>query len=60
MKHFLAITLYVFAGCAALGWIPPAVLAARARRAETAMLTLLAAGFVIYVLVAAGWELAHG
>jgi hypothetical protein len=60
MTTFLSISLYAFAGCAALGMVPAFVLAAKARQPAMAVLALLVAAFVIYVLVAAAGELPHG
>jgi hypothetical protein len=57
MTTFLRICLLAFAACAALGIVPPSVLAARARKPGTAMMTLLAAAFVIYVLISAAESL---
>jgi len=57
MSTFLRICLYIFAACAALGLLPAAVLAARARQPALIVLTLLVAGFVIFVLVASAGEL---
>jgi spore maturation protein SpmA len=57
MSTFLRICLYIFAGCAALGLLPAAVLAARARQPAMIVLTLLVATFVIFVLVASAGEL---
>ena len=57
MTGFLRICLLVFAGCAALGMVPPSVLAAKARRPGPAMMALLSAAFVIYVLVTAAERL---
>jgi hypothetical protein len=59
MTTFLSVSLYVFAGCAALGMLPAFVLAAKARQPAMAVLALLVAVFVIYVLVAAAGELPH-
>jgi hypothetical protein len=59
MTTFLRACLLVFAGCAALGMVPPSVLAAKARRPRSAMIALLTAAFVIYVLVAAAARLPH-
>ena len=59
MITFLQGCLYVFAGCAALGLIPAAVLAAKARQPAMFAASLLAAAFVIFVLVAAAGDL-HG
>jgi len=58
MSTFLGISLYVFAGCAALGMIPSSVLAARARRPAMMVIALLVAAYVIYVLVSAAVRLA--
>lgn len=57
MTTFLSDALFAFAGCAALGILPPAVLAAKARRPGIAVTTLLAAAFAIYVLAAAATHL---
>jgi hypothetical protein len=60
MKTFLDASLYVFAGFAALGMIPTSVLAARERKPAMALVALLIAAFVIYVLVASAVMLSHG
>ena len=52
MTGFLSASLFVLAGCAVLGTIPPSILAAKAHRPAVAVLTLLIAAFVVYVLVA--------
>jgi hypothetical protein len=57
MTTFISVCLYIFAGCAALGLLPAAVLAARARQPVMIALTLLIAVFVIFVLVTAAGEL---
>ena len=57
MSTFLRICLYIFAACAALGLLPAAVLAARARQPVMIILSLLVASFVIFVLVASALEL---
>jgi len=57
MITFLKICLYIFAACAALGLLPAAVLAARARQPAMIVLSLLVATFVIFVLVASAGEL---
>jgi hypothetical protein len=57
MTTFISVSLYIFAGCAALGLLPAAVLAARARQPVMIALSLLIAVFVIYVLVTAAGEL---
>jgi len=53
----LAASLYVFAGCAALGLLPAAVLAGRAAQPRLVAYVLLAAAFVIFVLVSAAGDL---
>jgi hypothetical protein len=60
MTSFLAVSLYVFAGCAALGMIPPSVLAAKARKPGMVVVTLAIAAYVIYVLITAAMRLAPG
>ncbi len=57
MATFLSVCLYAFAGCAALGLLPAAVLAARARQPAMVVLALLISAFVIFVLIAAAGEL---
>ena len=57
MSTFLSICLYIFAACAALGLVPAAVLAARARQPVMVVVSLVVAAFVIFVLVAAAGEL---
>ena len=57
MSTFLRICLYIFAACAALGLLPAAVLAARARQPVMIVVALLVATFVIFVLVASAIEL---
>jgi hypothetical protein len=57
MSAFLRICLYIFAACAALGLLPAAILAARARQLGMIVLSLLVATFVIFVLVASATEL---
>ncbi len=57
MTAFISACLYAFAGCAALGLIPAAVLAARAGQRAMFALSLLVAAFVIFVLVTAAGEL---
>jgi hypothetical protein len=57
MTTFISVCLYIFAGCAALGLLPAAVLAARARQPVMIALSLLIAVFVIFVLVTAAGEL---
>ena len=52
-RYLLAVSLYVFAGCAGLGLIPSAVLAAKARKPWMALAAFLAAAYVIYVLAGA-------
>jgi hypothetical protein len=58
MTTFLGVSLFVFAGCAALGMIPSSVLAAKARKPGMAVMAILIAGYVVYVLVAAALKLA--
>lgn len=53
MTTFLRLCLIAFAGCTALGIVPPSVLAAKTRKPAVAMTALLTAAFVIYVLIAA-------
>jgi hypothetical protein len=57
MSTFLRTCLYIFAACAALGLLPAAVLAARARQPVMIVMSLLVAAFVIFVLVATAGEL---
>lgn len=57
MIAFLSVCLYAFAGCAALGLLPAAVLAARARQPTMVVVSVLIAGFVIFVLVSAAGRL---
>ncbi len=57
MTTFLSVCLYIFAGCAALGLLPAALLAARARQHAMIVMSLLIAAFVIFVLVSAAGEL---
>lgn len=57
MSTFLRICLYIFAVCAALGLLPAAILAARARQPVMIIVSLLVATFVIFVLVASAIEL---
>jgi len=60
MSTFLRTCLYIFAACAALGLLPAAILAARARQPAMIILSLLVATFVIFVLVASAGELPRG
>ena len=60
MTDFLSASLFFLAGCAVLGIIPPSILAAKARKPAVAVLTLLTAASVVYVLVAAAASLHHG
>lgn len=53
MTSFLSAALVALAGCAALGTIPPALLAARARNPGLAVMALAVAAFVMFVLLAA-------
>jgi hypothetical protein len=49
--------LYAFAACTVLGIVPPFVIAGKARQPLIAVLTLLLAGFVIFVLITAAMKL---
>jgi hypothetical protein len=57
MTTFLSICLYIFAGCAALGLLPAALLAARARQPVMIAVSLVVAAFVVFVLVDAATRL---
>jgi hypothetical protein len=57
MITFLSTCLYIFAGCAALGLLPAALLAARARQPVMIAVSLVVAAFVIFVLVDAATKL---
>jgi hypothetical protein len=57
MSAFLRTCLYIFAACAALGLLPAAILAARARQPVMIVVSLVVAAFVVFVLVAAAGEL---
>jgi hypothetical protein len=57
MTTFVSVCLYIFAGCAALGLLPAALLAARARQPVMFVISLLIAAFVIFVLVTAAGDL---
>ena len=57
MTTFIRDTLYAFAACAALGILPAAVLAAKARSVAGTVTSLLVAAFVIGVLIAAAGDL---
>jgi hypothetical protein len=57
VNGFLSASLFFFAGCAVLGMLPAMVLAARARQPVMAVVTLVIAAYVVYVLVAAGLAL---
>ena len=57
VNTFLCGCLYAFAGCTVLGIVPPFVIAGKARQPLVAVVTLLIAGFVIFVLVAAAMKL---
>jgi hypothetical protein len=56
---FLSLSLLVFAGCTALGIVPAAVLAAKARQPAPALITVLVAAFIICVLVSAAVQLSR-
>lgn len=57
MNTFLSGCLYAFAGCTVLGILPPFVIAGKARQPLIAVITLIVAGFVIFVLVTAAMRL---
>lgn len=57
MNTFLCYCLYVFAGCTVLGILPPFVIAGKARQPLIAVITLIIAGFVIFVLISAAMKL---
>jgi hypothetical protein len=57
VNTFLSNCLYVFAGCTVLGIVPPFVIAGKARQPLIAVITLLIAGFVIFVLITAAMRL---
>jgi hypothetical protein len=59
MTNFVSVCLYVFAGCAVLGLLPAAVLAAKARQPVMFVMALLIAGFVVFVLVTAAADLSR-
>jgi hypothetical protein len=54
---FLQFCLYAFTGCAALGLTPAAILASKARQPAMIAVSLLAAGFVMFVLISAAGDL---
>ena len=57
MNVFLALRLYVLAGCALLGMVPAVILAAKARSLAAAVTALLIAVFVVGTLVTAAGDL---
>ena len=57
MTIFLQVCLYVFTACAGLGLIPAAVLSAKAGQPRLVGYVLVAAGFVMFVLVSAAGDL---
>lgn len=57
VNTFLSGCLYAFAGCTVLGIVPPFVIAGKARQPLLAVITLVLAAFVIFVLVAAALKL---
>ena len=57
MNAFLALRLYVLAGCALLGMVPAVILAAKARSLAAAVTALLIAVFVVGTLVTAAGDL---
>ncbi len=59
MTGFLSVSLLFFAGCTALGIVPAAVLAARARQPAPAVIAVLVAAFIICVLISAAVHLSH-
>ena len=54
---FLSVSLFFLAGCVVLGTFPPSILAAKARKPAVAVMVLLTAASVVYVLVAAAASL---
>ena len=60
MTTLLKVSLYVFAGCAALGMLPVASLAVRGRRPAAVLLALVIAAYAMFVLIAAAGELHNG
>jgi hypothetical protein len=56
---FLSASLFVLAGCAVLGIIPPSILAAKAHKPMVAVMTILIAAFFVYLLVATAARLRH-
>lgn len=60
MLTLVKVSICFFAGCAALGMIPPAVLVAKARKPVMAVIPLLIADYVVYVLITAAEQLPHG
>ena len=60
MTTLLKVSLYAFAGCAAVGMLPVAILAARGRRPAAFLLALLIAAYAMFVLIAAAGELHNG
>jgi hypothetical protein len=57
MTTFLRVSLYFFAGCATLGMLPPALLAARARKPTMAVIALVIAAYAVFVFVVAAGRL---
>lgn len=57
MITFLSVCLYAFAGCAALGLIPAAVMSALAGQPRLVAYVLAVAGFVMFVLISAAGRL---
>jgi hypothetical protein len=57
VNTFLCGCLYVFAGCTVLGIVPPFVIAGKARQPLIAVVTLLIACFVVFVLITAAMKL---
>ena len=57
MTTFIGASLYVFAGCAALGMIPAAVIAAKTRYVGGVLASLAVCAFVMFVLIEAAGRL---
>ncbi len=60
MTTVLRVSLYVFAGCAALGMLPVAILAGKSRRPVAVLLALAIAAYAMFVLIAAAGDLHNG
>jgi hypothetical protein len=57
MITLIRVSLYIFTGCAALGMVPVAIIAARERKLVMVVFALLIAAYVMFVLIAAAAEL---